>query len=108
LGTPIRAADAGTVTGTRSGAPHVSPPCDFNQAPPPTNFVQITTQAGYTIRYSHVAPASNISTGATVNRGQLIGFVDRSGRTTGPHVHVSVRNPAGELIDPNAFFSGCR
>ena len=34
---------------------------------------------------------SNVTPGQRVNRGDIIGYVGVSGRSTGPHVHYEVR-----------------
>ena len=59
---------------------------------------------GYTTRYGHLA-AFNVKEGDRVKRGQVIGFVGSSGRSTGPHLHYEVRfmgkamNPMNFIID---------
>lgn len=59
---------------------------------------------GYTTRYGHLA-AFNIKEGDRVSRGQVIGFVGSTGRSTAPHLHYEVRfmgkalNPIDFIID---------
>ena len=51
--------------------------------------------------YGHMSRVA-VSPGQTVARGQVIGFVGSTGRSTGPHVHFEVNgaiNPIG--VDPN-------
>ncbi|MGH9617453.1 MAG: M23 family metallopeptidase, partial [Acidobacteriaceae bacterium] len=45
---------------------------------------------GITTLYAHMA-AIAVVPGETVTRGQVIGYVGLSGRSTGPHVHYEVR-----------------
>ena len=45
---------------------------------------------GVTTFYGHLS-AFNVTPGQHVNRGDVIGYVGVSGRTTGPHVHYEVR-----------------
>ncbi|BDG61823.1 M23 family metallopeptidase [Caldinitratiruptor microaerophilus] len=86
-GTPVHAADAGTVT-----------------------FVGWDAGYGLTVRvdhgggnivtvYAHLSSAA-VRVGETVERGQVIGQVGSTGRSTGPHLHFEVRlegRPANPL-----------
>lgn len=45
---------------------------------------------GVTTFYGHLS-AFNVTPGQRVNRGDIIGYVGVSGRSTGPHVHYEVR-----------------
>jgi murein DD-endopeptidase MepM/ murein hydrolase activator NlpD len=45
---------------------------------------------GVTTFYGHLS-AFNVTPGQRVNRGDVIGYVGVSGRSTGPHVHYEVR-----------------
>jgi murein DD-endopeptidase MepM/ murein hydrolase activator NlpD len=62
--------------------------------------VGIRHDAEYATGYSHLdAIAPGIVPGARVLKGEVIGFVGRSGLTTGPHLHFSMaRHDA--LVDP--------
>ncbi len=59
---------------------------------------------GYTTRYGHLA-TFNVKEGDRVKRGQVIGFVGNSGRSSAPHLHYEVRyndkpqNPMNFIID---------
>ncbi len=59
---------------------------------------------GYTTRYGHLS-AFNVKEGQRVKRGQVIGYVGSTGRSTGPHLHYEVRfmgkamNPMNFIID---------
>ncbi|MDN5344184.1 MAG: hypothetical protein PWQ18_295 [Clostridia bacterium] len=65
-------------------------------------MVIIDHGGGVVTRYAHLS-GFNVRSGAQVARGQVIGFVGTSGRTTGPHLHFEVlvdgsfRNPYGFL-----------
>jgi len=56
---------------------------------------------GYTTRYGHLA-AFNVKEGDRVTRGQVIGFVGNTGRSTAPHLHYEVRF-MGKAINPMNF-----
>jgi murein DD-endopeptidase MepM/ murein hydrolase activator NlpD len=45
---------------------------------------------GISTRYGHLAGFA-IAVGQSVRRGDVIGYVGRSGRATGPHLHYEVR-----------------
>lgn len=59
---------------------------------------------GWSTRYGHLA-SFNVREGQRVKRGDLIGFVGSTGRSTGPHLHYEVRffdknvNPWDYILD---------
>lgn len=64
-------------------------------------MVEIDHGHGITSRYGHMS-AISVSTGDTVKRGQTVGLVGSSGRSTGPHLHYEVRID-DDAADPMAF-----
>jgi murein DD-endopeptidase MepM/ murein hydrolase activator NlpD len=65
------------------------------------NFVLIDHDNGYSTAFSHMKNFL-VRPGQKVQRGQLIGYVGNSGRSTGPHLHYEVTLD-GEPIDPYKF-----
>jgi murein DD-endopeptidase MepM/ murein hydrolase activator NlpD len=65
------------------------------------NFVQIDHENGYSSAFSHMKKYV-VRPGQKVHRGQLIGYVGNSGRSTGPHLHYEVTLD-GEPINPSMF-----
>ncbi len=64
------------------------------------NLVIIDHGAGVTTYYAHLSAfGEGIDEGAPVARGQVIGSVGSTGRSTGPHLHYEIRH-AGKYIDP--------
>lgn len=54
------------------------------------NSVEINHGGGIVTKYAHMQRAT-VRQGEWVKRGQIIGYVGMSGRTTGPHLHYEVR-----------------
>lgn len=76
-GTVVRAAADGDVTATRMGAGYGR---------------EVTIDHGHDLLtvYGHLS-AMIVVPGQHVTRGQVIGYVGQSGRSTGPHLHYEVR-----------------
>ena len=62
------------------------------------NTVIVQHSGGYTTLYAHMS-SFNVSTGATVSPGDVVGFVGSTGLSTGPHLHFEIRLN-GSSIDP--------
>jgi murein DD-endopeptidase MepM/ murein hydrolase activator NlpD len=87
-GTPIHAsADGEIVFAERKGA--------YGKA------ILLRHPSGYETLYAHLSDIL-VEEGQTVCRGQQIGFVGTTGRSTGPHLHYEVREN-GSPIDPAPF-----
>ena len=55
-------------------------------------------------RYGHMSRL-NVAPGQMVHKGDVIGFVGATGRTTGPHLHYEVRI-AGAAVNPLPYMQG--
>lgn len=50
--------------------------------------------------YAHLCSVC-VSEGDTVRAGQVIAYSGNSGKTTGPHLHLTLQSPIGKWIDPS-------
>ena len=75
-GTPIRAARSGKVTVATYGGTY-------------GYYVTINHGDGYSSLYAHMTHYV-VSKGDTVSKGQVIGYMGSTGRSTGPHLHFSI------------------
>lgn len=87
-GTPIAAAAGGTViySGVQGGY---------------GNTVIIAHGNGVSTLYAHQSKIA-VSNGATVSRGEVIGYVGSTGNSTGPHLHLEVRVNGG-AVNPRGY-----
>jgi murein DD-endopeptidase MepM/ murein hydrolase activator NlpD len=90
-GTPIYATANGkvTVAGYRVGYGYM---------------VQIDHGFGFVTIYGHMSKVA-VKSGATVSRGDVIGYVGSSGYATGPHVHYEIR-VNGRTVNPYPYLGG--
>ena len=64
------------------------------------NFVKIRHNSEYETAYGHMQRfASGIRPGVRVRKGQVIGYVGSTGRSTGPHLHFEIIRK-GQRINP--------
>lgn len=89
IGTPVLAADSGMVT-FRGWSGNYG------------NLLKVDHGSGKETWYSHLN-AYNVSLGATVKKGEAIGFVGNTGFSTGPHLHYEVHID-GDAVNPLQFY----
>jgi murein DD-endopeptidase MepM/ murein hydrolase activator NlpD len=66
------------------------------------NHVILSHGFGYTTLYGHLSKIA-VRPGTRVKRGQVIGYVGSTGRSTGPHLHYEVRKN-GNPLNPAFFY----
>ncbi|MEO5604664.1 MAG: M23 family metallopeptidase [Novosphingobium sp.] len=64
-------------------------------------LVTLLHQDGYETRYAHMSRIL-VAPGNRLRKGQMIGEVGSTGRSTGPHLHYEVRHH-GRPMDPVPF-----
>lgn len=90
IGTPIHAASFGKIVKLGDYGPN-------------GNYVAIEHDNGYETGYSHLSRFEpGLKVGDNVKRGQVIGYVGTTGRSTGPHLHFSARKN-GAYIDAESL-----
>lgn len=89
-GTPIYATGNGVVTTSGYSAEGYG------------NHVEINHGYGYETLYGHMIKIK-VRNGQRVKRGEVIGWVGSTGKSTGPHCHYEVHVNGGE-VDPVYFF----
>jgi murein DD-endopeptidase MepM/ murein hydrolase activator NlpD len=89
-GTPIYATADGTITTAGSTGNGYG------------NHVIINHGYGYETLYGHMVRVK-VRNGETIKRGEVIGWVGSTGKSTGPHCHYEVHK-YGDKIDPIYFF----
>ncbi|MGI5985092.1 MAG: peptidoglycan DD-metalloendopeptidase family protein [Clostridiales bacterium] len=87
-GTSILAADSGTVAVAAYSSSY-------------GNYVVISHGNGISTLYAHMSSMA-VSVGASVTKGQVIGYVGSTGWSTGPHLHFEVR-VNGSHTDPLSY-----
>jgi murein DD-endopeptidase MepM/ murein hydrolase activator NlpD len=87
MGTPIRAAMAGRVSGV-----------GYNETS--GNYIVITHHSGYRSLYAHLSVV-RVKAGAYTRTGDIIGDVGSTGLSTGPHLHFTVYKN-GVTVNPTA------
>lgn len=96
VGTPVRAALAGTVSEINEGA---APNCQYGK------WVLIKHANGLATLYAHLSSIA-VSSGQSVSSGQVIGYAGMTGYATGPHLHFTVYQSSAVTFKQYACRSG--
>jgi septal ring factor EnvC (AmiA/AmiB activator) len=102
IGTPVYAADEGTVTYEGWGQNH-------SWMGAAAGICVLLNNGGVYSGYAHLN-GTVVNKGQHVNKGQLLGYVGQTGAATGPHLHFEAlplspnfKNGFAGRIDPNQF-----
>jgi len=92
-GEAVYSVEAGTVVYIKSDSNCFSEITSPTSAKPAAclggNSVVVRGSDGFFTQYSHVLPNNNLRVGSTIEIGTLLGKVDNSSQTSGPHVHLT-------------------
>lgn len=87
-GVDLAAATGTQILAAASGQVIISRPSGWNGGY--GNYIVIKHPNGTQTLYAHLS-ANHVSTGEWVTKGQLIGLMGNTGKSTGPHLHFEVR-----------------
>lgn len=68
------------------------------------NQMVIKHDNGYTTGYAHLSKY-HVSVGDRVKKGQLIAEVGNTGKTTGAHLHLTLKDSNGNYLNPQNYFA---
>jgi murein DD-endopeptidase MepM/ murein hydrolase activator NlpD len=92
-GTPVRAAADGVVTWSAAKGAN-------------GNLLMLQHNQGYETCYAHLLRyATGIKKGSKVKQRQVVAYVGSTGRSTGPHLHFSLKKN-GRFVDPASQLNG--
>lgn len=63
------------------------------------NWVKVQTDTGWTVVMMHM-DSLTVSEGQQVKKGDHLGYSGNTGRSTGPHLHLEVRDPSDQPMNP--------
>ena len=63
------------------------------------NYVRVQTDSGWVVTFMHMDTLA-VSPGQTVEKGDFLGHSGNTGRSTGPHLHLEVRDANNNPINP--------
>ncbi|MBN1606455.1 MAG: peptidoglycan DD-metalloendopeptidase family protein [Polyangiaceae bacterium] len=100
---PHTGVDFGAKAGTPIGATSFGTVSFMGWAGATGNLVKIVHPGNYESGYAHLSRfAEDLSVGDKVRRMQVVGYVGSTGRSTGPHLHFSIKKD-GKFIDPQTL-----
>lgn len=67
------------------------------------NQLTIRHDNGFVTGYAHLSKAL-VKKGDKVKQGQIIALSGNTGKSTGPHLHLTMKDKAGNWVDPNKAF----
>lgn len=68
------------------------------------NQMTIKHDNGFTTGYAHLSRYA-VKAGDRVKSSQLVAYTGNTGQTTGPHLHFTLKDESGNLLDPVKYLS---
>lgn len=100
---PHTGTDFGAPAGTPIGSTAPGTVSFIGPAGASGNLVKVRHHDGYESGYAHLSKfAEGLSVGDKVDRLQLVGYCGSTGRSTGPHLHFTMKKD-GKFIDPESL-----
>lgn len=67
--------------------------------------VIIKTNTGETVIMGHMSDTSQVHVGEELSRGEFVGLSGNTGRSTGAHLHVGMKDADGNVINPEGLLN---
>jgi murein DD-endopeptidase MepM/ murein hydrolase activator NlpD len=67
--------------------------------------IRVKFDNGFSALYAHTLGNYQVSAGQRVGQGQALASMGCTGSCTGPHLHIELYTPAGQLVDGRNYFS---
>lgn len=96
--------DIGTPMGTRLYSPFAGTVVQAGWNGGYGNSVTIRLPNGHLLLLGHLSSVS-VKPGQQVGPGTLLGLSGNTGYSTGPHVHVEMRDPSGRVVNPANYLT---
>lgn len=94
-GTTVSAAASGVVVNVLGSCVEGRTSCGGRYG----NYITIEHPNGQRTRYAHLQKVS-VSVGDNVSKGEKIGTIGNTGRSTGPHLHFEIEKSSGSKVRP--------
>lgn len=66
-------------------------------------YVKITGDDGWSVFLMHLSDNTVVPSGSKVLRGQPVALSGNTGNSSGPHLHLEIRDPEGNKYDPRFY-----
>jgi hypothetical protein len=67
------------------------------------NYIYAIDRYGNQFRFGHFQEPTKLKAGQKITAGTVVGLLGTTGYSTGPHVHLEIRNKQGVAINPEIY-----